>query len=70
MSEVEVIVKIDTHTRIKNGSVVRELVRCEDCKYYEAVNNDDHGWCKMIDDYPTEISKRYDDDYCSKGKKP
>ena len=46
-----------------------EIVRCEDCKHFEAINNDDHGWCKMISDLPCGISVRYGDDYCSNGER-
>ena len=48
---------------------VVEVVRCKDCKHFEAINNDDHGWCKMISDLPCGISVRYDDDYYSFGER-
>ena len=48
---------------------VVEVVRCKDCEHFEAINNDDHGWCKMISDLPCGISVRYDDDYCSYGER-
>lgn len=46
-----------------------EVVRCEDCKHFEATNNDDHGWCKQISDLPIGVSVRYHDDYCSHGER-
>ena len=39
MSETEIIVKMDKHIKIKGGSYVRDLIRCEDCKYFIPVNN-------------------------------
>lgn len=48
---------------------VVEVVRCMDCEHFEAINNDDHGWCKMISDLPCGISVRYDDDFCSYGER-
>lgn len=48
---------------------VVEVVRCKDCEHFEAINNDDHGWCKLISDLPCEMSVRYDDDYCSYGER-
>lgn len=44
-----------------------EVVRCDQCRHFEAINNDDHGWCKLISDLPIEVSVRYHDDFCSKG---
>ena len=52
-----------------NKADVIEVVRCADCKWHEAINNDDHGWCKMISDLPIGPSVRYDDDYCSFGER-
>ena len=54
--------------RLPSADVV-EVVRCKDCEHFEAINNDDHGWCKMISDLPCGISVRYDDDYCSYGER-
>ena len=65
MSETEIIVKMDKHIKIKGGSYVRDLISCEDCKYFDALNNDDHGWCKLISDLPIGVSVRYHDDFCS-----
>ena len=48
---------------------VVEVVMCKGCEHFEAINNDDHGWCKMISDLPCGISVRYDDDYCSFGER-
>lgn len=48
---------------------VVEVVRCKDCEHFEAINNDDHGWCKSISDLPCGISVRYDNDYCSYGER-
>ena len=45
------------------------VVRCDQCRYFEAINNDDHGWCKMISDLPNGVSVRYHDDYCSLGER-
>ena len=53
---------------IQNADVA-EVVRCKDCEHFEAINNDDHGWCKMISDLPCGISVRYDDDFCSYGER-
>lgn len=39
MSETEIIVKMDKHIKIKGGSYVRDLIRCENCKYFIPVNN-------------------------------
>ena len=58
----------DVINKIPPADVV-EVVRCADCKHFEAINNDDHGWCKMISDLPCGISVRYDDDYCSYGER-
>ena len=40
---------------------VVEVVRCEDCKYFAPLNNDDHGVCdgRVV----------YHDDFCSDGEK-
>ena len=62
----EMIVKMNTdYAKIKGCEYKRDLVRCEDCKYFDALNNDDHGWCKLISDLPIGVSVRYHDDYCS-----
>ena len=39
MSETEIIVKMDKHIKLKGGTYVRDLIRCEDCKYFIPVNN-------------------------------
>ena len=61
MSECEIIVKMDKHLKLKGGHYVQDLVRCEDCKYYAPLNNDDHGVCdgRVV----------YHDDFCSDGEK-
>ena len=46
-----------------------EVVRCDQCRHFDAINNDDHGWCKLISDLPNGVSVRYDDDYCSYGER-
>lgn len=48
---------------------VVEVVRCDQCRHFEAINNDDHGWCKLISDFSCEMSVRYDDDFCSYGER-
>ena len=48
---------------------VVEVVRCDQCRHFDAINNDDHGWCKLISDLPIGVSVRYHDDYCSYGER-
>ena len=48
MSETEIIVKMDKHLKLKGGTYVRDLVRCENCKWYVPMNNSDHGACGSI----------------------
>ena len=50
-----------------NDLISGQEVRCGNCKHFEAINNDDHGWCKLVSDWPDGISARYDDEYCSFG---
>ena len=46
-----------------------EVVRCDQCRHFDSINNDDHGWCKLISDLPNGVSVRYHDDYCSLGER-
>ena len=62
MSEIEIIIKVDKHTRPK-GSCVGELVRCQDCKYYEQ-NDYGSGVCAN-----TNFLAVKSDDYCSYAEK-
>ena len=48
---------------------VVEVVRCDQCRHFDAINNDDHGWCRLISDLPIGVSVRYRDDYCSYGER-
>lgn len=48
---------------------VVEVVRCDQCRHFDAINNDDHGWCKLISDLPIGVSVRYHDDFCSYGER-
>lgn len=63
MSETEIIVKMDKHLKLKGGTYVRDLVRCEDCKWYVPANNSDHGACGSIGGRTV-----YPDDFCSEGE--
>ena len=63
MSEVEIIVKMDKHIKLKGGTYVRDLVRCKDCIHHA----DFLPMCK-IHGMSTPIGK--DDDYCIYGEKP
>lgn len=65
MSETEIIVKMDKHIKIKGGTYKQDLIRCEDCRFYEAINNSDRGRCKCM--FP--IDELYPDDFCSYGEK-
>ena len=58
----EMIVKMNTdYAKIKGCEYIRDLIRCENCKWYVPVNNSDHGAC---------ITGRtvYPDDFCSEGE--
>lgn len=73
MAEGE-IYDIDYETERKKGHYVGEadaveVVRCDQCRHFDAINNDDHGWCKRISDLPIGPSVRYHDDYCSYGER-
>lgn len=46
-----------------------EIVRCKDCKHYEPINNDDHGYCVIDTDNWCRGDKVYPDDYCSYGER-
>ena len=60
----EIIVKMKSgRIKIKDGEYERDLVRCIDCKYHEAFNNDDHGTCSL-----GVLDKSYPDDFCSYGE--
>ena len=63
MSETEIIVKMDKHLKLKGGTYVRYLIRCEDCKWYVPVNNSGHGGCGSIGGRTV-----YPDDFCSEGE--
>lgn len=63
MSETEIIVKMDKHLKLKGGTYVRDLVRCENCKWYVPVNNSDYGACGSIGGRTV-----YPDDFCSEGE--
>lgn len=63
MSETEIIVKMDKHIKLKGGSYVRDLIRCEDCKYFIPVNNAPSecastGLDVMADDYCSYAEER------------
>ena len=60
----EMIVKMNTdYVKIKGCEYVRDLVRCENCKWYVPVNNSDHGACGSIGGRTV-----YPDDFCSEGE--
>ena len=63
MSETEIIVKMDKHLKLKGGSYVRDLIRCEDCKWYVPVNNSGHGFCGDIHGRTV-----YPDGFCDEGE--
>ena len=75
MKQTEIAKKYDVspqriHSILEEPTAdVVEVVRCKDCEHFEAINNDDHGWCKSISDLPCGISVRYDDDFCSYGER-
>lgn len=46
---------------IKQG----EIVRCKDCKWFQPINNGDHGYCGT----PFHGAEVYEDDYCSDGER-
>lgn len=60
----EMIVKMNTnYAKIKGCEYVRDLVRCENCKWFIPINNSDHGYCGDIGGRPA-----YHDDFCSEGE--
>ena len=63
MSETEIIVKMDKHLKLKGGTYVRDLVRCEKCKWYVPVNNSGHGFCGDIHGRTV-----YPDGFCDEGE--
>lgn len=63
MSETEIIVKMDKHLKLKGGTYVRDLIRCENCKWYVPVNNSGHGFCGDI--YGRTV---YPDGFCDEGE--
>lgn len=63
MSETEIIVKMDKHLKLKGGTYVRDLIRCEDCKWYVPVNNSGHGFCGDIHGRTV-----YPDGFCDEGE--
>lgn len=44
---------------------VVEVVRCADCKWFNPINNGDHGYCGT----PFHGAEVYEDDYCSDGER-
>ena len=44
---------------------VVEVVRCKDCKWFNPINNGDHGYCGT----PFHGATVYGDDYCSDGER-
>lgn len=44
---------------------VVEVVRCKDCKWFNPINNSDHGYCGT----PFHGAEVYEDDYCSDGER-
>ena len=60
----EMIVKLNQdHVKIKGCEYIRDLIRCENCKWYVPVNNSDHGACGSITGRTV-----YPDDFCSEGE--
>lgn len=59
----EIIVKMDKHIKLKGGEYVRDLVRCENCKWFVPINNSDHGYCGDIGGRPA-----YPDGFCDEGE--
>ena len=60
----EMIVKMNTdYAKIKGCEYIRDLILCEDCKWYVPVNNSDHGACGSIGGRTV-----YPDDFCSEGE--
>lgn len=41
MSEIEIIVSMDKHIKIKGGHYVQDLIRCANCKWCMIQNNAD-----------------------------
>lgn len=50
--------------RMPNTELV-EVVRCADCKWFNPINNGDHGYCGT----PFHGAEVYEDDYCSDGER-
>ena len=44
---------------------VVNVVRCKDCKWFNPINNGDHGYCGT----PFHGAEVYEDDYCSDGER-
>ena len=60
----EMIVKLNTdHVKIKGCEYVQDLVRCEKCRHFDPINNDDHGYCAG-----GLMGKVYGDEWCSRGE--
>ena len=56
----EVIVRLTSdHIKVKGAEYVQDLVRCGECKYYEAKED----WCYWRDEAITA------DDFCSYGER-
>ena len=61
------LVHIDTIVdHIENQPTIDavEVVRCNDCKWFNPINNGDHGYCGT----PYHGREVYEDDYCSDGE--
>ena len=63
MSETEIIVKMDKHLKLKGGTYVRDLIRCENCKWFVPINNSGHGFCGDIHGRTV-----YPDGFCDEGE--
>lgn len=51
--------------KLKKLADVVEVVRCADCKWFNPINNGDHGYCGT----PFHGAEVYEDDYCSDGER-
>lgn len=63
MSECEIIVKMDKHLKLKGGHYVQDLVRCEDCKWWDNEDNAE----RCTHEYGAIWAKS--DGYCSYGER-
>ena len=53
---------------VEDGTLV-EVVRCKDCKYYEAWRENDGCYCQRFSADPYEYLPMQDDDFCSQGER-